>query len=150
MIRKDIIREATSVLKENNIRKPVSIPKQVFHISDDDGNTKDFAVKKIDKNVAYTADDVEVIFDACMHVIREALKHGDEIRVRGFGTLCLNYRKPRTVKNVLDGAKIDLDGFYAPKFIAGDDLKRCAQIYEQSLQDKIKNHIPEPEPDDGE
>ena len=70
--------------------------------------------------------------------------------MRGLGALCLNYRRPRTVKNVLDGAQIDLDGFYLPKFIVGDELKRCAQIYAQSLQDKLSNRITESEPDDGE
>lgn len=150
MKRKEVVQAAAALLRENNIRKPVSIPKQVFHISDDEGNRKDFTVKKIDKKVLYTATDVEAILDACTHVIQEALKRGEEVRLHGFGILCLRYRNPTTVKNVLDGARIEMDGHYVPKFISGNDLKRCAQLYEQSLQDKISTCIPDPEPDDGE
>ena len=45
----DFIKCVSDVLRTNDIKKPVSIPKQVFHISDDEGNSKDFTVKKTDK-----------------------------------------------------------------------------------------------------
>lgn len=59
MNRKELVRRIANVMRENNIRKPVSSQKQVFHISDDEGNTKDFVVKKTDKGVLFTYDDVE-------------------------------------------------------------------------------------------
>lgn len=123
-------------MRENNIRKPISIPKQVFHISDDEGNHRDFTVKKTDKSVMYTVDDVEAMLDAMQYVIQEAVKAGEDITVRGFGTLGKRYRKARTVKNVLDGQAVELRGHYVPWFIPGNDLKRCLQIYEQAISDQ--------------
>ena len=63
MNRKELVRRIANVMRENNIRKPVSSQKQVFHISDDEGNTKDFVVKKTDKGVLFTYDDVEAMMD---------------------------------------------------------------------------------------
>lgn len=138
----DFIKCVSDVLRTNNIKKPVSIPKQVFHISDDEGNSKDFTVKKTDKSVQYTKDDVTAIVDACLYVIQESLKRGEPINFRGFGTLGLNYRKPRATKCVGTEEDVVIEGRYVPKFSFGNDLRMCAKIYELSLKDKLC----EPEP----
>ena len=139
MTRKEMISRAAALLRENDARKPVSVPKQVFHISDDEGNTRDFTVKRIEKSVLYNLDDVETILDAVRCVIEEALKNGEEISVHGFGRLYLTWRKEHTVKNVLDGQPVTIDGYYTPKFYIGNDLKRCAQVYEQKLKNRDLN-----------
>ena len=139
MIRKDLARKTAEFLREKNIRKPISIPKQVFHISDDEGNHRDFTVKKTDKNVQYTLDDVETILAACQYVILDAVKAGEDITIKGFGTLGKRYRKPRKLLNVLDGQEIDMPGHYVSWFEPGNDLRRSLQIYEQSLRDREMN-----------
>lgn len=138
----DFIKCVSDVLRTNDIKKPVSIPKQVFHISDDEGNSKDFTVKKTDKSVQYTKVDVTAIVDACLYVIQESLKRGEPINFRGFGTLGLNYRKPRATKCVGTEEDVVIEGRYVPKFSFGNDLRMCAKIYELSLKDKLC----EPEP----
>lgn len=142
MNRKNFIKCVADVLRENGAKKPVSIPKQVFHISDDEGNTKDFAVKKTDKAVMFTQEDVSTIVDACICVITESLKHGEPITFQGFGTLGLNYRKPRKTKIVGTEKEVLIDGHYTPKFSFGNELRMCAKIYELSLRDRLA----EPEP----
>lgn len=42
MTKKDAITLVVEALKQNDVRKPVSFPKQTFHITDDEGNHKDF------------------------------------------------------------------------------------------------------------
>lgn len=142
MNKKDFIKCVSDLLRKNDIKKPVSIPKQVFHISDNEGNSKDFTIKKTDKSVLYTKDDVATIIDACLHVIQESLKRGEAISFHGFGTLGLNYRKPRTTKCVGTDNDVIIEGRYVPKFSFGNDLRMCAKIYELSLEDKL----PEPKP----
>lgn len=143
MVKKDLIKRATVLLRENKIRKLVSMPKHVFRISDDDGGQKDFVVRKSSKSVAFTMEDVEHIFDACLYAIQEALRAGDSVSMKGFGTFGLNYRKPSMVKNVLDGQEVQIGGHYVPKFTCGNDLRRCAQVYEQTLIDrKINEPLP--------
>lgn len=146
MNKKDLIRHVSDLLRENNIKKPVSVPKQVFHISDDEGNTKDFTVKKTDKKVIYTIDDVGVIVDACLCVIQNALKRGEPVSIHGFGSLGLHYRKPRMTKQIGTDNDVTIEGRYVPKFSFGNDLRMCAKVYELSLGDRLA----EPEPIDDE
>ena len=142
MVRKDLISQTASVLRENNIRKAVSIPKHVLHVSDDYGHTRDFPIKEASRMVLYTAEDVEAILDACRYVIQEAIKRGEEVSIFGFGRLGLKYRKGQTVRNVLDGERVDVEGHFVPRFTAGNDLRRCAQVYEQSVRDMEINAPP--------
>ena len=136
MNRVEFIREVTSALRKKDVRKPVSIPKHVFHISDDDGNTRDFYVKKTDKNVIFTADDVEHVLDAAIEVINDMIKRGDELSIRGFGILGVKYRKAREVTNVGDGAKMIAEDRYVPKFLPGKDLKMAAMVYGLTMRER--------------
>ena len=113
MNRKELVRRIANVMRENDIRKPVSSQKQVFHISDDEGNSKDFVVKKTDKGVLFTYDDVEAVMDTCLAVIGDSLKRHEEVEV---------------------------SGRYVPKFESGKDLKMCAKMYELSLEERLANY----------
>ena len=95
-----LVRRVAEVMRLNNIRKPVIFPKKKLHISDDDGNKKDFFVKSTEKDVMYTVDDIEKIIDATIEVIKEQLKKGEPVAVHGFGTFGLKYRKARATKRV--------------------------------------------------
>lgn len=147
MRKEDLIRRITDVMIENGTRKSVSFPKHTFHISDDDGNVEDFVVKQSDKMVRYTAKDVRTIIDTCIYVIKESLKSGEGLVINGICSLDLIYKKPLPVKNIHDGKKIIIPGHYAPKIVAGPELKRCVQVYEQRMKDEAANTI-EPIPDE--
>ena len=136
MNRKDLIRKITDLLRENNIKKPVSVPKQVFHISDNDGNYKDFTVKQTDKKVIYTVEDVAAVIEACQSVIEDALKRGEPISIHGFGSLALRYREPRRTKQIGTDKEVEVKGRYVPKFAFGNNLRMCAKVYELSLADR--------------
>lgn len=142
MNKRDFIRNVTTVLREGNIRKTVSIPKQVFTISDKEGNSKNFEVKGKDKEILFTTDDIEKIIDAFLYVVKESIKQGEPVTFRGFGTFGLNYRKPRSTKSIETGERIEIKGQYVPKFYFGDELKMCARVYEMSLDDRL------PDPDE--
>lgn len=142
MNRKELVRQAAALMRENGIRKPVYTQKYTLHISDDEGNKKDFIVKRDDTAVAYTTEDVEAIIDALLYLTEEAVKRGDTVSIRGFGTLGVNYRKARTTKHPSTGEVVGVDARYVPKFIAGNELRMCAKVYELSLEDKMKEPLP--------
>lgn len=135
MNRKEFARRIATLMREKDIRKPVSIPKQVFHISDDEGNARDFVVRKTDKSVQFTIEDVESMLDAITFVIEDSIRHGEEISIRGFGTLGLHYRKSRKLKHVGTGEDTVAEARYVPKFTPGHDLRLSAKMYELSLSD---------------
>ena len=139
MNKKELSRRIAAALRDQDIRKSVSAPKKVFHISDDEGNQKDFILKTTEKRVLFTVDDVEAIIDTCIEVIIDALKHGDPVTIRGFGTLGLKYRKGRTLKHVETGEEVEASSRFLPKFSFGSDLRMAAKLYELSLGDLNDN-----------
>lgn len=151
MVKRDLIERTAAAMRERNIRKSITVPGHTFHISDDEGNRKDFKVRQTDKSVLFTKEDVAAVIEACMDVIQEAVRTGEEVSIHGFGKLGLKYRKPRTVTNVLDGSPVDAPGGYVPRFISGNELIRCAQLYTQSIEDrKINDPLPVFTEEDGE
>lgn len=136
MNKKEFISRVSEALRENNMRKPVSVKKHTFHIMDDEGNAADFHIKQRDKNVLYTVDDATNIIDACIAVITDALKNGEEINIKGFGSLGLHYRAARRTKEPNTGEWCEVEARYVPKFMYGNDLRMAAKLYEVSLQEK--------------
>ena len=135
MNKKELSSRVAEVLRANNIRKPVSVKKQTFHITDEDGNTADFHIKQQDKNVLYTVDDTANVIDACIAVILDAIKNGEEISIKGFGSLGLHYRAARRTKEPNSGEWCEIEARYIPKFSYGNDLRMAARLYELSHEE---------------
>lgn len=136
MNKKKLINKIVEVLHENNIRKPITAQKTVFHISDDYGNQSDFVVKKSDRGLLFTVKDVTEIVDACLAVIEDSIKHGEEISIHGFGTLGVHHRAARQTKHPDTGEPVHINARYVPKFSFGNTLRMAAKVYELSLNDR--------------
>lgn len=134
MVKKELITKATQVLKNNYIKKPVQIKKNVFHISDDEGNSADFVVKQQEKNVIYTFDDVSNILDALVAVIENSLQKGEEVSIRGFGTFGLSHRKSKLIRNVTTGELSEIGEHFVPRFQSGYGLKVAAKMHEVDVK----------------
>lgn len=132
MNKKELSSRVAEVLRANNVRKPVSVKKHTFHITDEEGNTADFHIKQQDKNVIYTVDDTMNVIDACIAVIIDAIKNGEEISIKGFGNLGLHYRAARRTKEPISGEWCEIEARYVPKFSYGNDLRMAARLYELS------------------
>lgn len=151
MDRAELVKRITSTMRENNVRKQISMPKHVFHISDDDGNKKDFVIRETEKRVLFTREDVAAFIDACLHVIEDAVMHGEEVSVSGFGKLGIRYRKPMKHHNVVTGEKEISEERYFPNFTCGIVLKRAAKLYGLSLDEKkVNDPLPVFSEEDGE
>ena len=146
MNRKELIRRVAEELRNNGKRKPVLFPKRIFHISDDDGYTKDFTVQGTGRGILYTAEDVENIIDMCVEVIEDALRHGETVTVRGFGSLGLrSYKYNKGMYKDATGQFPDTT--YVPKFAPGSDLRTCGRLYGLSLQDSVVSRAELPDLD---
>ena len=135
MLKPELIKSVTDLLKEKNKRKPVSIPKQTFHITNDEGVTKTFHVQKNDRNILYTSEDTANILDAYFEVVSDAIKRGERITIKGFGTYDVHHRKERRTKNLWTGEDVIVADRYVPKFFPSKTLKMCAKVYELSLKE---------------
>lgn len=143
MNRKELTKRITGVLRDNNVRKPVSTPKHVFHITDDEGNTKDFVIRKTDKSVIYTIEDVDAVLTAFLDVVKDSLSRGEEVTLYGFGTFGLKYRPARYTKKPYTNERIEVAARYVPKFAFGSQLRMSAKLYELSLGDRFIDTVSE-------
>lgn len=148
MNKKKLIARAAEVLRQNNIRKSVPNQKAVLHISDDDGNHSNFTIRKPGRGVLFNADDVGAVLDACLAVVEDTLKHGEEIYIHGYGTIDLHYRAPKRVRIPATGEWADVEARYLPHFSVGKNLRMAAKVYEMSVAGKnaIKEREAEEEP----
>lgn len=147
MNKKEFVGRVVNILRENNLRKPVSVKRHTFHITDSEGNEADFHIKQRDKQVTYTMDDVSNVIDACMAAVIEALKNGDEVNFSGFGKIGVHYRAARRTKEPTSGEWCEIEAHYVPKASYGIELKRAARVYEASLEEAKRLAIPEPDGD---
>lgn len=147
MNKKEFISRTAELLRQKNIKKSVPGRKEVLHITDDNGNKSDFAVKTSDKTIIFNIDDLTAIFDAFIYIAEDAVKHGEEVAIHGFGALGVRYRLERSTLHPDTGKPCIVEGRYVPKFVAGKNLKTAAKIFELSLNENQKD-IPEPYEDD--
>ena len=62
---------------------------------------------------------VNIIFDSMI----SAIKHGERIELRGFGSFVVRERKPRLGRNPKSGAKVKLEERKVPFFKTGKELR---------------------------
>jgi DNA-binding protein HU-beta len=66
---------------------------------------------------------VGTVLDACLTTIENALKHGDEVRLVGFGNFYVSKRAESKGRNPRTGEEIAIKATRQPKFRAGKQLK---------------------------
>ena len=136
MRKRDFIALVANKLREDDVRKSVSLGKYRLFVSDADGHTVHFDVKQQDKSVLYTAEDVTRIVDTCLEIAEDLLKHGDSVQIKGFGTLGVQRRAGTRVKAPGTDDWYEIPPTYVPKFQYGQTLRVAAKLYDLSLNEK--------------
>lgn len=70
-----------------------------------------------------TRRDSEVIVETVFDAVTGALKRGDKIEIRGFGSFRIRQRKPRTGRNPKTGAQVNVPAKRVPYFKPSKDLR---------------------------
>jgi nucleoid DNA-binding protein len=125
------------------MKKKVSVPDGVFYVVDEEGNSKKISIKVPDRSMGYNKQDVKNIVDACLAVMEDCLKRGDDLTFYGIGTMGLRWRAPRMTKPPMSDEWVQIPGHYVPYFKFGNVMQSAVKIYEQSLKESQIN-IPEP------
>lgn len=82
-------------------------------------------VELVAEKTKTTKSQSELILDATLEAIQEALKEGDEVKLVGFGTFSRSSRKARLGRNPKTGETVKIPSAYIPKFKPGKDLKEA-------------------------
>ena len=67
--------------------------------------------------------DVEFSVNAILDHIGQSLASGERIEIRGFGSIGLRYRGPRSGRNPKSGERVNVPGKYVPHFKPGRLLR---------------------------
>jgi integration host factor subunit beta len=85
--------------------------------------TKAELIEEVSRASQLTRKHTEVIVDAVFSSIVEALRSGDKIELRGFGTFRLRRRDSRTGRNPKTGAGVVVPAKSVPHFKPGKELR---------------------------
>lgn len=143
MNRTEITSKVLKILRDNNIKKSVSVPDTFFYLVDEKGNKNKFTVSLPDKDVMYTLKDISNILDGFFAAIEDCIKHGEEVSIYGMGSIKLSKREAYMQQVPGRDEWFDVPEHYIPYCKVGEILKQAARIYEASLRE---SHIDIPEP----
>jgi len=104
--------------------------------------TKADLVEKVTALGDLTRRDGEIIVDTLFDSVIGALKTGDKIEIRGFGSFRTRQRKPRIGRNPKTGAKVDVPAKRVPYFKPAKELRDLVNPKESSNPEEIDIHHP--------
>ena len=67
--------------------------------------------------------DTEIVVNTIFDSMTQALKRGERIEIRGFGSFSLHFRPGRVGRNPKTGAPVSLPAKYVPHFKPGKELR---------------------------
>src|SRR3974377_2405104 len=85
--------------------------------------TKADLIEEVSRVVEMTRKDSEVIVEAIFDSVVRALRGGDKIEIRGFGSFRTRQRQPRIGRNPKTGARVDVPAKRIPYFKPSKQLK---------------------------
>lgn len=135
MNKKELVVAVTHLLEENDVRKHFAPQRAVLHISDDDGNKKDFVVKKDSTDILFNCNDVNQIVDAILEVVKDQLKHGGKINFTGVGVMGVRKSPSKVTRHPATGQLMTIPERYVPTFEFGKELKLAAKLYGLNLEE---------------
>src|ERR1700722_884143 len=94
-----------------------------LYFEEDRTMTKADLVEEVTQLGDLTRRDGEMIVDTIFDSVIHALRTGDKIEIRGFGSFRIRQRKPRTGRNPKTGAKVDVPAKRVPYFKPSKELR---------------------------
>ena len=98
--------------------------------------TKSGLIEKVaDKTPQISKKDAEVVVNAIFDAMTDALKKGERIEIRGFGSFQVKIREARDGRNPKTGEPVHISAKRTPFFKVGKELK------------EMVDNAPDPQPD---
>lgn len=86
-------------------------------------NRSDIVARLAKRTDLLGIDDIELAITVILEALKDRLAAGDRVELRGFGSFCTIYRKPRLGRNPRTGMRVDVPGKWVPHFKAGKELR---------------------------
>jgi integration host factor subunit beta len=97
--------------------------------------TRSALIEKVSEKVeGLTLKQTDIVIETVFDSIKEALKRGEKIEIRGFGNFRLKERQPRKARNPKTGESVDVPQKKAVRFKAGKALREALNPGEEPQQ----------------
>src|ERR1700757_347893 len=115
----------------------------LLYFGEDRAMTKADLVEEVTQLGDLTRRDGEMIVDTIFDSVIHALRSGDKIEIRGFGSFRIRQRKPRIGRNPKTGAKVEVPAKRVPYFKPSKELRDLVNPKEASPADSHPASSPE-------
>ena len=88
-----------------------------------DKMTKTELIEEVSRALEMTQKDSEVIVESILNSVVRALRGGDKIEIRGFGSFRTHQRQSRVGRNPKTGARVEVPAKRVPSFKPSKELK---------------------------
>ena len=99
--------------------------------------TKADLIEEVSRVVEMTRKDSEVIVEAIFDSIVRALRTGDKIEIRGYGSFRTRQRQPRVGRNPKTGTRVEVPSKRIPYFKPSKELKDLVNQTETKEQPDV-------------
>lgn len=101
--------------------------------------TKTNIIDIITEGTGLTKLETEAVIEGFFNSVIEALRNGEGIEIRGFGTYKVKHKKERDARNPKTGEKVHVPAHYVPVFKFSKDFKKL--VDEGMKQKEAKESI---------
>lgn len=142
MTKKELVGRMYDLLRASGVKKPVSIPRQKYTITDEEGNSRSFTVKRKDHMTYYTVEDIRQMFNAFIAIMIDAMRHGDPVYIQQIGTFGIVLRRATKVRVPGTNEWKSIPEHYVPRIRWSEPMREAARIYESYLRENIDVSMP--------
>lgn len=86
--------------------------------------TKADIVERIHEKIGFSKKEASGIIEGIFEMMKEALEHGEKIKISGFGNFQVNAKRPRKGRNPQTGEEITITGRQVLTFKSSHVLKK--------------------------
>src|SRR5450432_2101200 len=108
--------------------------------------TKAELIEEVSRVIEMTRKDSEVIVESIFDSVVRALKTGDKIEIRGFGSFRTRQRQPRIGRNPKTGTRVEVPAKRIPYFKPSKELKDLVNPEEAAAEKSAPPAAPHPAP----
>ena len=98
--------------------------------------TKAELIEEVSRVIEMTRKDSEVIVESIFDSVVRALRAGDKIEIRGFGSFRTRQRQPRIGRNPKTGTRVEVPAKRIPYFKPSKELKDLVNPEETAVAEK--------------
>jgi integration host factor subunit beta len=108
--------------------------------------TKAELIEEVSRVIEMTRKDSEVIVESIFDSVVRALRNGDKIEIRGFGSFRTRQRQPRIGRNPKTGTRVEVPAKRIPYFKPSKELKDLVNPEEAAEKSAAPPAAPHPAP----